>query len=104
MLAQVEQLEAAGAHVEISNDKAARYVGRLLRGLTPEISPKIQEPLQSVDLSFLQVPLAAINVGLESFMESLSDQDVGVIQVDWRPPGGGKPEILKKLKKLLKTE
>ncbi len=100
MHSQVEQLEAAGARVETSNDKAARYVGRLLRGLNPEISPKIQEPLQSVDLSFLQEPLAAINVGLESFMESLSAQDAGVIQVDWRPPAGGDQKMMALLERM----
>ena len=86
--------------MEISNDKAARYVGRLLRGLTPEISPKIQKLLQSVDLSFLQEPLVAINVGLESFMESLSAQDAGVIQVDWRPPAGGDQKMMAILERM----
>ena len=100
MHAQVEQLEAAGALVETSNDKAARYVGRLLRGLNPETSPKIQELLESVDLSFLQRPLAAINVGLESFMESLEAQDAGVIQVDWRPPAGGDQKMMAILERM----
>jgi FdrA protein len=100
MPAQMEQLEAAGARVETSNDKAARYVGRLLRDLNPEISPKIQEPPESVDLSFLQRPLAAINVGLESFMESLVAQDAGVIQVDWRPPAGGDQKMMAILERM----
>jgi len=100
MPAQIEQLEAAGARVETSNDKAARYVGRLLRDLNPETSPKIQEPLESVDLSFLQRPLAAINVGLESFMESLVTQNAGVIQVDWRPPAGGDQKMMAILERM----
>ncbi len=100
MHAQVEQLEAAGALVETSNDKAARYVGRLLRGLNPEINPKIQEPMKSVDLSFLQESLAAINVGLESFMESLVAQDAGVVQVDWRPPAGGDQKMMAILERM----
>jgi hypothetical protein len=33
-----------------------------------------------------EIPLDVINVGLRSFAESLQAQDVGVTQVDWRPP------------------
>ncbi len=51
-----------------------------------------------------QGKLMVINVGIEKLIEHLPDYDTEVIQVDWRPPGGGKPEILKKLKTLLKTE
>ncbi|MCO5243704.1 MAG: hypothetical protein M9927_07730 [Anaerolineae bacterium] len=32
--------------------------------------------------------LAAINVGLESFRDSLVAQNASTIQVDWRPPAG----------------
>ncbi|MFC2054224.1 hypothetical protein ACFLV7_08000, partial [Chloroflexota bacterium] len=78
----------------------ARYVGRLLRELNPEISPKIQESLESVDLSFLVGPLAAINVGLDTFMESLSAQDAEVIQVDWRPPAGGDQKMMSILERM----
>ncbi|HEY77114.1 MAG TPA: DUF1116 domain-containing protein [Thermoflexia bacterium] len=31
-------------------------------------------------------PLHVVNVGLRSFAESLEDQDVSVVQVDWKPP------------------
>lgn len=31
-------------------------------------------------------PLKAVNVGLESFADSLRDQGVAVVHVDWRPP------------------
>ncbi len=34
-------------------------------------------------------PLKAINIGLESFAESLRDQGADVIHVDWRPPLSG---------------
>ena len=39
--------------------------------------------IKSVDLTVLQQPMTAINVGLESFAESLIVQDALVIQVDW---------------------
>ena len=39
-----------------------------------------------VDLEQLKQPLAAINVGLESFYESLTSQGAQAVHVDWRPP------------------
>ena len=94
--AQVQQLEAAGARVETSNEAAARYVGQLL-GAThlPSASH-----LESVDLAVLHQPLAAINVGLESFTESLAAQDAPVIQVDWQPPAGGNEKLMAILERM----
>jgi len=95
--AQVQQLEEAGARVETSNEAAARYVGRLLQALNP--IPNIQY-LEPVDLSVLHQPLAAINVGLESFTESLTAQDAPVIQVDWQPPAGGNERLMAILERM----
>jgi FdrA protein len=95
--AQIQQLKAVGAQVETSNEAAVRYVGRLARALNPQ-SP-IPNP-QSVDLSVLHQPLAAINVGLESFTESLMAQDAPVIQVDWRPPAGGNEKLMAILERM----
>ncbi|MEZ4558229.1 MAG: hypothetical protein R2854_17635 [Caldilineaceae bacterium] len=39
------------------------------------------------------MPLAAVNVGLESFTASLEAQGAGVVQVDWRPPAGGNERL-----------
>jgi len=86
---QIEQLEAVGARVETSNDGAVRYVGRLLGAAhLPSASH-----LRSVDLATLQQPLAGINVGLESFTESLKEQGAAAIQVDWRPPASGNEKL-----------
>ena len=41
----------------------------------------------------LREPLVVVNVGLRGFAESLEEQDVDVVQVDWLPPAGGDPEI-----------
>jgi FdrA protein len=95
--AQIQQLEAAGALVETSNEAAARYVGRLARALNPQSATR--NP-QSVDLAVLHQPLAAINVGLESFTESLMAQDAPVIQVDWRPPAGGNEKLMAILERM----
>jgi FdrA protein len=103
--AQVQQLKAAGAKVETSNEAAVRYVGQLVRALNPQ-SPtcpeqrrRIPNP-QSVGLAVLHQPLAAINVGLESFTESLMAQDAPVIQVDWRPPAGGNERLMAILERM----
>jgi FdrA protein len=95
--AQVRQLEEAGSRVETSNDAAVRYVGRLLRILNPTST---LQPPTPVDLSVLHQPLAAINVGLESFTESLMAQDAAVIQVDWRPPAGGDERLMAILERM----
>ena len=102
--AQVQQLKAAGAQVETSNEAAARHAGRLLQSLNPIPNtqypiPNIQYPIP-VDLSVLHQPLAAINVGLESFTESLMAQDAPVIQVDWQPPAGGNEKLMAILERM----
>lgn len=95
--AQVQQLRDAGARVETSNEAAVRYVGHLLQALNP--IPNIQYPIP-VDLAVLHEPLSAINVGLESFAESLMAQGAPVIQVDWRPPAGGDERLMAILERM----
>ncbi len=101
---QVQQLEAAGAKVETSNEAAVRHAGRLLQSLNP--IPNTQYPISNiqyptpVDLAVLHHPLAAINVGLESFAESLVAQDAPVIQVDWQPPAGGNEKLMAILERM----
>lgn len=93
---QVEQLRAAGAQVELSNEQAVRRVGQQLQGCS---TPGTLLP---VDLAVLQTPLAALNVGLESFTASLTNQGAPVIHVDWKPPAGGNERlagILARMKK-----
>ena len=93
---QVQQLEAAGVRVETSNEAAARFVGQLVRALNPISDPQTLKP---VDLSVLR-PLAAINVGLESFAESLAAQGAQVIHVDWRPAAGGNEKLMAILERM----
>ena len=97
MKAQIQQLREAGAHVETSNDAAVRYAGRLLRATAIEgEGPKTVE----VSLHVLHQSLAAINVGLESFTESLQAQEAPVIQVDWKPPAGGDERLMAILERM----
>jgi FdrA protein len=89
--AQRGLLEAAGARVETSNDSAVHYVGRLLQSLNPPPAPQVPAP---ASLSMLHQPLSAINVGLASFAESLTEQDASVIHVDWKPPASGNERLM----------
>jgi hypothetical protein len=50
---------------------------------------------------FLQSPLIVIAMGLRDFAESLREQGVEVVQVDWTPPAGGDKELADLLEKLL---
>ncbi|MBI3362040.1 MAG: DUF1116 domain-containing protein [Chloroflexi bacterium] len=38
-------------------------------------------------------PLGVVNVGLSSMAQSVRDQKVPVVEVDWRPPAGGVPQL-----------
>lgn len=48
----------------------------------------------------LKKDLKVINMGLKSFYDSLKTQGAIVIQMDWKPPAGGKKDLLEILKKL----
>ena len=103
MGAQIQKLEAAGARVETSNETAVRYVGQLLRALEKGAGATHFQSalhLERTDLAVLNQPFAAINVGLESFAESLQAQDVPVVQVDWRPPAGGNERLMAILERM----
>ena len=53
--------------------------------------PRFEDP--PVPLEALRGPVAAINVGLESFYDSLVAQGASAVQVDWRPPAGGDEKL-----------
>ena len=46
-------------------------------------------------------PLVVINLGLKMFADSLEQQQVEVVQVDWIPPAGGDKEVIDLLDQLL---
>ena len=97
---QEKRLAAAGARVFKSSDEAVRFAGILLRNLEKKSDTTDEMPCQKVDLKSLSGDFAAINVGLESFAESLKVQDARVIQVDWKPAAGGNPDLMALLEKM----
>src|SRR5262245_1874221 len=44
--------------------------------------------------ALLRAPLRVVNIGLASFADDLAAHGVAVVQVDWRPPAGGKPALI----------
>jgi FdrA protein len=94
MKAQIKQLKDAGVWVETSNEIMVRYAGRILQALNPPTETPVVETTEPVDLATLQRPLAAINVGLESFAANLVAQGAPTLHVDWRPPAGGNEKLM----------
>ena len=90
---QIQALRNAGARVETSNDAAARYVGRLMQALERTSAGGASPQPRQVDLDVLKNPMVGINVGLESFMESLAAQGAQAIHVDWKPAAGSNERL-----------
>jgi FdrA protein len=97
---QRELLENAGAKVFPSSDQAVRYAAKMVLALAEDGDEKVGQEFKGVDLESVNGPFAAINVGLESFTESLKSQDAEVIQVDWKPVAGGNADLAALLEKM----
>lgn len=91
MSGQIDTLREAGARVETRSSEAVRFVGRVARSLEPRSETATG---MSVDLSGFEGPMAMINVGLETFADSLREQGASVVHVDWRPPAGGNERLM----------
>jgi FdrA protein len=93
--AQIDQLNKAKVTVFRSVTEAIEYISlRFSRPTHNEYPP--------FDLEKLKQPLAAINVGLESFYESLISQGAQAVHVDWRPPAGGNEKLASLLARMKK--
>jgi len=44
--------------------------------------------------------LKVINMGLDSFAENLRNEEVEVLQMEWKPPAGGNKKLISLLEKL----
>lgn len=85
---QIETLEGAGVRVCRTVDELVGYAAwRLGRLAEPD------EEAKAVPPEAVRGPLAAINVGLESFYDSLVAQGAQAVQVEWQPPAGGNEKL-----------
>ncbi len=97
---QQEKFMNAGAKVFLSSDAAVRYAGKLVAALNRSEGDRLGIDFTQVDLASLTGKFSAINVGLDSFTESLQAQKAEVVQVDWKPAAGGNPDMLALLEKM----
>ncbi|MEX1143490.1 MAG: acyl-CoA synthetase FdrA [Anaerolineales bacterium] len=87
---QIKQLTKAGASVF-----------REVAGTVDYVASKLAKaPSSLANVARFADPLAAINVGVESFFESLKTQGAEAIQVDWRPPASGNEDLMSILEKM----
>lgn len=90
---QIDKLKDVGVLVFRTATEAVEYIS-LRFGVGKE------NEVTAIDLEQLKQPLAAINVGLESFYDSLTSQGAQAIHVDWRPPAGGNEKLAALLQKM----
>ncbi len=90
---QVSQLSEAGAVIFYETDQAVAYVSQRMGKPFYNAAPPV--PLAS-----FQGSAAVINVGVESFYDSLIGQGVKAIHVDWRPPASGNQKLMDILAKM----
>jgi FdrA protein len=60
----------------------------------------VGEAYRQVQASSLTSTVEVINVGLEIFYDSMTEQGVKAVQVDWKPPAGGNEELMSILNKM----
>jgi len=87
---QIERLTAAGVVVFPSVNEGLGYIYDRLPPVASD----------DVPVSFVTDSLAAINVGLESFHESMVAQGGTSVHVEWRPPAGGDERLMRILARL----
>ena len=101
---QVEQLKAAGAIVFTRHSEALLAVADAFAGREEGRQHKSSEQAFSFQPAAedprVTSTFAAINVGLESFTNSLRAQGADVVHVDWRPPAGGDERLANLLTRL----
>ena len=81
---QIERLVAAGAHVFPNVNEALDYV---YNRVPAPIAPAVELAALGGD------GVTAVNIGLESFAESIRAQGGTAVHVDWRPPAGGNAKL-----------
>jgi FdrA protein len=90
---QRRQFVEAGARVFDDTLHAIGYIDAKFRFEEGKAIPP-------VSLETIEKPVSAINIGLESFYDSLISQGASAVHVDWQPPAGGDDELLSILEKM----
>jgi FdrA protein len=90
---QIERFREAGAAVFQDTTEAVEFV-------RSKLALAVSDDQFAVDEKAFHTDLAAINVGLETFLDSLAAQGAAAIQVEWRPPAGGNEALMALLEKM----
>jgi FdrA protein len=88
---QTATLKKAGAWVCRTVTDLLDYAVERLGEIRGKEVPAPEGP--PVPLEAIQGPLAAVNVGLESFYDSLVAQGARAVHVEWKPPAGGNEKM-----------
>lgn len=109
-----EELRAVGVHMETSNARAIRYALEL-KGLhfteedrevvpcEPKTTDPVPEPSESVR-ELLDTKPRVINIGVQSFNDSLRDYGAKSVQYNWKPMAGGDKHMIHLLNEIAKRE
>lgn len=109
----VETLKASGAFVEKSNAKAIRLALKLKgldcveedKAVVPYTGPKFEVPEVSEQiLDLLNTKPRIINIGVESFNESIVKYNGKSVQFSWKPAAGGNKEMIRIIHELNKIK
>jgi FdrA protein len=90
---QIELLENVGVQVFRSTNEAVAYINM-------HYATQIESTATQIAIEDFKRPLAAINVGLETFYESVVGQGAQAVHVDWKPPAGGNEKLMDILAKM----
>ena len=88
---QTATLKKAGAWVCRTVTDLLDYTVQRLGEIRGKEVPALEG--RPVPLEALRGPLAAVNVGLESFYDSLIAQGARAVHVEWKPPAGGNEKM-----------
>ncbi len=90
---QISEFEQSGAFVFTFSSKMIEFINDMYQDA-------IHQESASINIDDFMAPLVAINVGLESFYQSIISQEATAIHVDWRPPAGGNEKLMSLLDKM----
>jgi FdrA protein len=85
---QIEAFETSGAVVCRKVTDALGYISAAVSSEADSVD------FPTVNPDAFRSPFSAINIGLESFYDSLMTQDAEVVQIEWRPPAGGNEKLM----------
>ena len=82
---------------ELRFETAGAHVYRDLQDALAALSPRFLQPAaenSGIPIDLLTSPVTVINLGLESFYESVTAQGARAVHVDWKPPAGGNERMM----------